>query len=219
MSLLYNPFGVRPVYSQQGTIRPSPVALIASQYNQNLFQGNPVQVGANIGAANAGLMQTVTPGVAGILPAGTAAFTPAMLWNGVFSGVEFTDLTGARRYLNRWIAGTTLPLNADLRAYYTADSPEQIYEVQVTAQLGVTEAAARAVIGRMFPFTAMTGNNVTGLGSVGLNVTTPAGATEVNQARIIGLNPGPDNDWTDPFPIVLVMNATHPWIAPQVAVA
>lgn len=185
----YTPFGLRPAYHSSGVIRPSPLANIASAYGTNLFTGYPIVI------TTAGNMEA-------------AGVTDDSFWNGVFSGVEYNDLaTGRRYYLNRWVAGTVLPTNADLRAYYTADDVGVVYEIQANDTL------TRAAIGEQYDFEALSGNSVTGLASMGLDVATAVGAGDQGQLRVIGLNPGPDNDWGDPFPVVLVQNAAHPWVA------
>jgi hypothetical protein len=183
MSTVAAPFGIRPVYSTTGVIRPGPLAAIESGYNTTVYQNSPVAVNAD-----------------GFLVA-AAAGDRAL---GVFQGVEYTDLTGRRVYLNRWLAGTVLPANSEIRAYWTIDQPGLVYEVQADDTL------TRAAIGQQYDWTALAGNDVTGLSSVALDVATAAANAGL---RVIGLNPGPDNDWGDNFPIVLVQFSQHQYTA------
>lgn len=185
MSLVAAPFGIRPVFSPSGTIRPGPLAAIESGYASNIYQNSPVAVDAN-----------------GFLVA-AAAGARAL---GVFQGVEYNDLaTQARFYLNKWTAAVALPaVGADMRAYWTIDQAGLVYEIQANDTL------TRAAIGQQYDWSALAGNDITGLSSVSLNV-----ASAANNAglRVIGLNPGPDNDWGDAFPIVLVQFSEHQYTA------
>lgn len=187
MAHVYAPFGLRPAYHTSGVIRPSPLAMIESGYNTSIFQGYPILINAS--------------GNMVVAAAGNDS-----LWNGVFSGVEFNDLaTGRRLYNNRWVADTVLPTNHDLRAYYTADDVGMVYEIQANATL------TRAAINEQFNIETLAGHAITGLATFGLNVASGSAAAQ-RQLRVIGLNPGPDNEWGDAFPIVLVQNAAHPWV-------
>lgn len=123
---------------------------------------------------------------------------------GSFMGVEWTGVDGRRRVGNRWVANT---VGTDIVAYYTED-PYLIYEIQCD------EPALLADVGAIFDFTALTGNNVTGLSSIALDHAGGAGT----DARIIGVNPAPDNIFGDNFTIVQVQLADHQYVFPQVAV-
>jgi len=181
----YRPFGIRPAYSQAGIIRPGALATIESGYNTNIFQGYPVVI------ATTGFMTAVAAG-------------DDNLWNGVFSGVEFTDAEGRRRYSNRWLAGTVA---TDIRAYYTADDVNMVFEIQADDTLDID------AIGEQFPFTTLSGSTVIGMATNGLDASAPVGAADQSQLRVIGLRPAPDNAWADAFPVLLVQNAAHPWVA------
>lgn len=192
----YTPFGLRPAYHTSGIIRPGPLAQIESGYATNIYQGYPVVV------ATTGYLTAVAAG-------------NDNLWNGVFSGVEYNTNVGAlgRVYDNKWVASTVLPTSPDMRAYYTADDVGLVYSIQCNAALGVTYAQAIANIGEQFPITALAGNAITGLAEFGLAVASAVGAGDQSQLRLIGLQLGPDNDWLDPYPVVYVQNAAHPWVA------
>jgi hypothetical protein len=181
-----NPFGLRPAFNQSGAIRTgAALATIESAYATNIFQGAPVVI------ATTGYMTAVAAG-------------DDTLWNGAFSGVEYTDVEGRRRYSNRWIANTVA---TDIIAYYTADAPGLIYEIQADDTLDI------AAIGEQFPFATISGNTTTGLCTSGLDVSGAVGAGDQSQLRVVGLNPGPDNAWGDAYPVVLAQNAAHPWVA------
>lgn len=188
MSAVAAPFGLRPAYHTSGVTRPGPLAAIDSGYVTNIYQGYPVVINT------LGFMTAVAAG-------------NDNLWNGVFSGVEYTDALQYHHLVNRWVGATVLGTPSNMRAYYTADDVGQVYEIQANATL------TRAAIGEQYNWTALAGNAVTGLASMALDVASAVGAGDQGQLRVIGLNPGPDNDWGDLFPIVLVQNAAHPWVA------
>lgn len=127
---------------------------------------------------------------------------------GVFMGVEWTDSDGRRRYSNKWTASTT---GTDIVVYYTEDQ-QIVYEIQANATL------TRAAIGDQYDWSAASGNTVTGLCSQSLNVASAAGAAASAGLRVIGLNPAPDNDWGDAFPIVQVQISEHQYTADIVAI-
>lgn len=181
----YRPFGLRPAFNSSGIMRPTVLATIASGYNTTIYQGAPVLVDGN------GQLTAVAAG-------------DDNLWNGIFQGVEFTDVEGRRRYSNRWIAGTVA---TDIRAYYFSDDPNTFYEVQADGSLN------RSAIGDQAPFTTISGSTVHGNATFGLDADSLVGTGDQSQMRIVGLVPGPDNEWGDAFPILLVQNSAHPWVA------
>jgi len=123
---------------------------------------------------------------------------------GAFMGVEWTGTDGRRRVGNRWEANT---VGTDIVAYYTED-PYMIYEIPSNDSVLIAD------VGALFDFTALTGNTVTGLSSVALDHAGGAGT----DARIIGVNPAPDNIFGDDFTIVQVQLADHQYVFPQIAV-
>jgi hypothetical protein len=120
---------------------------------------------------------------------------------GTFQGVEYTDVEGRRRYSNRWIADTVA---TDIRAYYTQSQNDTVYEVQADDTLTI------AAVGQQYDWTTLAGSTTTGLSSVALDVSTAAANAGL---RVLGLNPGPDNDWGDAFPVVLVQFSEHQLVA------
>ncbi len=119
---------------------------------------------------------------------------------GVFGGVEWTDSDGRRRYSNKWTANT---VGTAIVAWYTYDQ-KIVYEIQANATLTI------AAMGQQYDWSALAGNATTGLSSVSLNVASAAANAGL---RVVGLVPAPDNDWGDPFPIVLVEISEHQIVA------
>lgn len=184
MSTLYTPVGLQPAFSPFGTIRPGPQNQIQSGYATNIFQGYPVTIDAN-----------------GFVTAAAAGSRAA----GIFQGVEYVDAEGRPRYANRWLANTTLFSNTIARAYVTFDfSYGLLYQIQANATLTL------AAIGQQYDWEALAGNTITGLASMGLNVASAAANAGL---QVVGLVPAPDNDWGDPFPIVLVRFSEQQFVA------
>ena len=105
------PFGLRPVHDQGGIIRPVAMT-IASAYNTDIYQNQPVTI-----AADGTITATAVGG----------------RFIGVFQGVEWTDSEGRRRVSNRWTANTVA---TDVVAYVTRD-PMIIYEIQTNATVAL----------------------------------------------------------------------------------
>jgi hypothetical protein len=185
MSQLYAPFGLRPAFAPTGILRPGPLGSIESGYNTTIYQYSPVLIDAD------GFLEVAAAGADAV---------------GTFMGVEYVDVEGRFRVSNRWVAGTVA---TEIRAYYTLQQAEIMYEIQAD------ETLTRASIGEQFDWTTLSGNSITGLSSVGLDVSTTAANAGL---RVLGLNPGPDNDWGDPFPIVLVQISQHPFVADVAAI-
>ena len=120
---------------------------------------------------------------------------------GTFQGVEWDDTEGRHRVGNRWIANTVA---TNIRAYYIQAQDTVMYEIQANAAL------TQAALGQQYDWTALAGSAITGLSSVALDVAS-AGANA--GLRVLGINPGPDNEITDPFPIVLVQVSEHQTVA------
>ena len=120
---------------------------------------------------------------------------------GAFMGVEWTGLDGRRRVGNHWIPGT---VGTNIVAYYTED-PVMIYEIQSN------EPVPLSSVGLEFLFSAITGNNITGLSSVALDHA--GGSVAVGDCRIIGLNPSPYNEYGDAFTVVQVQLSNHQYVA------
>lgn len=192
MSAFAAPFGLKPLYHPSGIIRPK-AADIASGYNTNLFQYTPcaLRVDNAGGAANAGLQ--IYPAVGG----------PII---GSFMGVEYTPANQRRVYSNFWPANQVA---TQIVAYYTDDAVIT-YEIQSTATL------AENAMGAQYNITAEVGNTVTGFSTVALDAATANPFTVNNLLRVVGLTPGPLNNWGDAFPIVQVQISNHQFIATRV---
>ena len=120
---------------------------------------------------------------------------------GTFQGVEWDDVEGRHRVSNRWIANTVA---TNIRAYYIQAQDTIVYQIQANA------AMSQADIGQQFDWTALAGSTITGNSSVALDVASAAANAGL---RVLGINPGPDNELTDPFPIVLVQISEHQLVA------
>lgn len=112
------PFGLRPVYSPSGVVRPVAMS-IASAYGANILQNQPVKIGTN------GTVEAAAIGERFV---------------GTFQGVEFTDTEGRRRVSNRWVSGTSA---TDIVAYVTVN-PSIVYEIQSSATIAVTDIGSQA---------------------------------------------------------------------------
>ena len=120
---------------------------------------------------------------------------------GTFSGVEFTDTDGRRRVSNKWTASTSA---TDIIAYVTLD-PTMVYEIQSNAALAVSN------IGEQYDFTAISaGSTTTGLSQLMLDVSSSAANASL---RLIGITPGPDNNWGDTYVIAQVQISEHQNVA------
>ena len=183
------PFGLRPVYSPSGVVRPTAFS-VASGYASNMFQNQPVRIAPTTGGGET--EGTIVASAVG------AAFI------GSFQGVEFTDSDGRRRVSNKWTASTTA---TDIVAYVTMD-PSIVYEIQSDAALAVAD------IGKQYDLTAIAGNTTTGLSSQALGVSTAATNASV---RLIGITPGPDNNWGDTYVIAQVQISEHQMVADKAA--
>jgi len=191
MSSISAPFGLRPAYHPSGTIRAT-AGTITTGYNANIFLGAPVGV--------------IADGSIALSPAGGTAITGAI---GCFQGVEYNPTaTGPRAVSNMWPANTAA---VNIVAYYTTDQLT-VYEIQCSGTL------TQAAIGQQFDWTANTtasGNTVTGISNVALDIASSAANAGL---RVIGLTPGPDNAWGDAFPIVQVQLSEHQYTATIAAI-
>ena len=124
---------------------------------------------------------------------------------GTFSGVEFTDTDGRRRVSNKWTASTSA---TDIIAYVTLD-PTMVYEIQSNAALAVSN------IGEQFDYTSISaGSTTTGLSQLMLDV---ASSTTNASLRLIGITPGPDNNFGDTYVIAQVQISEHQNVADRAA--
>jgi hypothetical protein len=190
MSSVNAPFGLRPAFHQSGTIRPTN-GTVASGYASNIYMNSPVAI--------------TTDGTLILGAAGSRI-------QGAFQGVEYQlTATGPRVVSNMWPASLAA---TNIRAYFTKD-PWITYEIQADGSLGLTNLGNQA---DWSTNTTSSGNTTTGLSSVALatgTITTSGSAG----LRIVGLTPGPDNDWGDTYTIVQVQISEHQDVADQVAYA
>jgi len=170
------PFGLRPIFSPMGIVRPVN-AQIKSGYGTDIFQYQPCRYG--LSGDSGSVEGYIVPAAAGDRLIGT------------FMGVEWTDTTGRRRVNNYWPASTA---GTDIVAYVTTD-PTIVYEIQATAALSIDKS------GQQYDINSGTGNTSTGLSNVQLNVASSANNA---QLRVINLSNYIDNAWSDAYPIVQV---------------
>lgn len=185
------PFGLKPSFHPSGVIRPV-VGTITTGYASNIFMNSPVGI--------------IADGSIALAAAGGVAVAGAC---GTFQGVEYNPTaTGPRVVSNMWPAATAA---VNIVAYFTQD-PTIVYEIQANATL------AQSAIGAQYDWSTNdtnAGNTVTGLSSVTLNVASAAANAGL---RVIGLTPGPDNAWGDPFPVVQVQLSEHQFVATVAAI-
>lgn len=213
MSLLFSPFGMRPLYSQSGILRPAANAFssggglfggggtIASGYANNIFANAPVQIDSQTPAGNLILVPAL----------GAASATDLAKVNriiGTFQGCEFTlTATGRRTVSNYWPANTVA---TNIVAWFTRD-PDMVFEIQANGPVAAANVGAQASITANG---SANGNTTTGFSSVALDVTTansltPPAANGFNQLRILGFSQRADNAPGDAFTIVQVNIAAH----------
>jgi hypothetical protein len=160
---------------------------ILSGYATQILQNQPVKI---------------IPSATGEGTIGVAA--PGERFIGTFSGVEFTDSDGRRRVSNKWTASTVA---TDIVCYVTLD-PSIVYEIQSNAALNVTD------IGKQYDFTAPSGSAIVGMSSQMLDVASSAANASL---RLIGITPGPDNNWGDTFVVAQVTISEHQNVAAEAA--
>jgi len=164
-------------------VRPTAYTILTG-YATNIFQNQPVKI------------VTSSTGEGTI-----AAAAIGDRFIGTFQGVEFTDSDGRRRVSNKWTASLAA---TDIVAYVTLD-PTIVYEIQSNAALAITD------IGKQYDFTTIgTGSTVVGISQMMLDV---ASATTNASFRLIGITPGPDNNWGDTYVIAQVQISEHQNVA------
>ena len=191
MSSTASPIGLRPAYHPSGCIRQRQIGKI--DQTANFLQYQPV--GLDIDGADGQLV-----------PVAGAAITAAPNdFVGVFMGIEFTGTDGRRRVANKWDANTPILTGSELVAYYT-DDPAIVYEMQASATL------SNSSVGLQYTYTNPASGvpeQITGLWRGALNAGAAAAGTQQGALRVIGLNPGSDNQFGDNFPIVQVIINAH----------
>lgn len=183
MSTSSAPFGLQPVYHASGFVRPAAFTL-ANNAAVTLLQYQPVAIDTSTGV--------VTPATVG------NAFV------GTFMGVEFTDGDGRRRVSNKFLANTPA---TDVTAYITRD-PAIVYQIQANGSVNISN------IGNQYNFGSITaGNTTVGLSQAVLDTASVVASGSTAQLRVIGITPGPDNNWGDAFTIVQVQISEHQDVA------
>lgn len=183
MSSTSAPFGLRPANHPSGVIRPNAMTILTG-YATNILQNQPVKI---------------VPSSTGEGTIAAAAIGDRFI--GTFQGVEWTDTDGRRRVSNKWTASTA---GTDIVAYVTVD-PTITYEIQTNAAVAVTD------IGKQYDFTTIgSGSTTTGLSAMMLDV---ASAATNASLRLMGITPGPDNNWGDTYVIVQVQISEHQNVA------
>jgi hypothetical protein len=174
MSATAAPFGLQPAYHPSGVIRPDK-GTIASAYGANIYQGSPVAYVATGGIA--------------LAAAGAKAA-------GVFQGCEYQPGGQLPRVVsNYWPSGTVA---TKIVAYLTTD-PEIVYQVQANATMAVT------TVGRTYDWsTNATGNGDTATGNSTVSLDVASLSAGGAGLIVLGVLEGPDNDWGDTYPVVLV---------------
>lgn len=120
---------------------------------------------------------------------------------GTFMGCEFTDSDGRRRVSNKWVGGN---IGSNITAYITLD-PYIVYQIQSNNTINVDD------IGEQYDFTTVTaGSLTTGLSAVMLDAGSSASSA---QMRLIGITPGPDNNWGDTYVVCQVEISKHQNVA------
>ena len=176
-----SPYGLIPANHPSGVVRPFAMT-ITSGYASNIFANSPVKI----------VPSSTGEGTIAVAAAGDSFI-------GTFQGVEFTDSDGRRRVSNKWTASTAA---TDIVAYVTIDQ-SITYEIQSNAALTVAD------IGKQYDFTAPAGNTTTGLSSQSLDVSSVVTSGGTAQLRLIGIVPGPDNNWGDTYVNALVQIVEH----------
>lgn len=208
MTATNQPFGLRPVYSQQGFGGSRGRAFyssIPSGYATNIFMQTPVRLatGGTINPVNATSNDFI----------------------GAFQGCEFVDTLGRWRESNYWPASTTIGSGATTPTMiaYVTDDPNEVYEIQCDGTLTGSQGSA---LGRELNFNSTdittgtpAGNTITGLSSCRAAGGAPIATGTQGQLMVIDKGMQVDNDWTDAYPIVRVRIATHQYVANKQGIA
>jgi len=200
--LSYNPWGLAPLLSQSGIVRPAPTpGWVASGFSSNLFLNAPIQVFTD------GSLNLAT--ALGAAAAGAAVNRIV----GAMQGAEYTlTATGRRTVGNFWPASTVA---TQIVLWYTRD-PWLTYEIQANGSLALGNLGNQASITTNGSANGSTG---TGISTVGLDVTTGSSrtGTSTNQLRVVGFSQRIENTPGDAFTGVQVQISMHQDVANQVA--
>ena len=197
MSATSAPFGFRPSYHNSGRITAK-AYVIASGYNQNVFQGDPVKL------TDAGVIQLATSD-------GTrSGTTDGISMLGIFAGVQYSDSTGRPSLSPFWPASTA---GTDIIAW-VYDDPATIFDVQYDNPAAGT--TVQTAVGEQCDWVPTAPGGAT---AVGLSATklTAIQATQA-QFQITGIAGGVDNALTDAFVTVTVRMNESQYKAPVASV-
>lgn len=201
MSTVLAPFGLRPIYNQNGYVRPRGYQNgILSGYATALYQGTPVKFVTST-------YNTLQVAVA----------TQPNEMCGVFAGVSYIDANQRPVYSKYWPASTAPFANTKWTAWVW-DDPNTVFEAQADGALG--ETAGRGMAGANIDLAASpgSGSTVTQLSSASLSAASIATATTSGQFRIVDIAKYVDNDWGDTYPILQVQINLHQFRAPHIPV-
>ena len=182
-----SPFGLKPVLSEVGTIRPEAQS-VASAYNTTIYQYAPVKIG--------------TDGTVQLAAAGDRCI-------GVFMGCSYIDSTGRPIVSNQFVANTASQTGTVIDCWVTRD-PSIVYEIQGGGSIVQADVGSQADWS-----TATTGNATTGLSAVALDTTLTSSSNA--GLRIIGFGTEPNNAIADTYTNVLVKISEHQDVADRVA--
>ncbi len=190
MALTASPYGFVLRKHPTGQSRANAYTITAS-YNTAIGYGDPVLLNTD-----------------GTLNIGTAGSD----FIGIFAGVHYNDASGKPTYSKSWPGAVTGATNI---VAYVYDDPTNVYEVQVGS--GGTDYVQTA-IGAQANFVIGTPNSATGQSTSYLNATLIAAASQGNMRIIAFGNDGIYDATLNPFPTVLVQNATHQYVANKTAI-
>lgn len=206
----FAPMGFVPTKNDQGAVSHATYYDIPSNASYgitgNLYYNQPVKLDAND------------------VPTAVTANTDTVI--GVFQAIEYVDTNGntvvSNRYLGTALSATSM-LNSltGLKARVVVfDTVDAFYNVMV-GNSTTTAAFTTAMNGKQFnidPTTATTGSSVSGISGATLAVT-PVAAAATGQFLCRGLfQASSQNQWTDPYPIIMVQINKSYVSAPVVSV-
>lgn len=191
MSATNAPFGLRPVYAQDGDAGVPRRYNITGAYATTIYKGSPVVLNTN------GTIQ-----IAAV----------ASDWLGSFAGCDYIDANGKPNVSNFWPASQAI--QSGTNAYgYVYDDTATVFDIQADATQVLT------AIGDQADFTTAaigTGTALTGLSLATFG--TLVGAGVQGQMRVLEFAPYLDNAVGDAFPILRVQNARHQFAANKTAI-
>ena len=221
MSIVLQPFGLRPNYNTTGLTRALPFP--ATSYVNGVIQRNYDTTATFV------RNQPVTLNSAGqliVTPSAAAAATNTQIY-GVFQGAEYVDSSG-RIVESPWFQDGFITTTVDpmVRFFIMTDFVSTTFDIQFEAAL---TSPFSNIVGGEFNFSTTAGRLPTSYFTIGtesanssmaLAVAEVASGTQ-GQVRVIGLSravaypAGSSNYWNDAFPIVEVQIANTSSLAPK----